>query len=449
LARARKGSARKEPEPKPQITSVFVQGFKSIRDRTEIELRPLTLLAGRNSSGKSSIMQALLLLKQTLDAPIDPGPMKLDGENVTFSSAEQMFWRGRPKRATEIEVGIKKAGHIAALFFRKSAHGVALDRLEYNDLARRHSWGRGTLREGMANAAFPLNLTHKLGVGIAAELGRSELRVERRRCLLLVSHWYTPMNQPEAGGVVASFNPASPISGLVARMLHLPGHRGNPARAYPSTQVGAAFPGVFQPYAASIVALWEETKDARLEQLGGLLAELGLTSHVNARRLDDTRVEIQVGRLAPNGKGGAKDLVNIADVGFGVSQTLPLLIALLVAEPGQLVYIEQPEIHLHPHAQVTLAKCLLDAAKRGVIVVAETHSHLLLKGVQIEVASGKADPKLVKLHWFERTKEGATRVSSADLDAQGTFGPWPEDFADVELDAEEKFLRASLRGAPE
>jgi hypothetical protein len=447
LARARKGSARKDPEP--QITRVFVQGFKSIRDRTEIELRPLTLLAGRNSSGKSSIMQALLLLKQTLDAPIDPGPLKLDGENVTFSSAEQMFWRGRPKKAAEITVGINKSGFVAGLFFRKGAHGVTLDRLEYNDVERVHSWGNGTLREGMISAAFPMNLRRKLGVRPPSKQGWSELRVERRRCLLLATHSYILVDQPGAGGVVASFSPAAPMRDLVARMLHLPGHRGNPARAYPSTQVGTAFPGEFQPYAASIVAQWKEAKDARLGQLGRLLAELGLTSHVNVRRLDDTRVEIQVGRLAPNGKSDARDFVNIADVGFGVSQTLPLLIALLVAEPGQVVYVEQPEIHLHPHAQVTLAKCLLDAAKRGVIVVAETHSHLLLKGVQIEVASGKADPKLVKLHWFERGKEGATRVSSADLDAQGTFGPWPEDFADVELDAEEKFLRASLRGAPE
>ena len=130
-------------------------------------------------------------------------------------------------------------------------------------------------------------------------------------------------------------------------------------------------------------------------------------------------------------------------MGVGVSQTLPLLVALLVAKPGQIVYVEQPEILLHPSAQVLLARCLLDAAKRGVIVVAETHSHMLLKGVQLEVARG-ADPKLVKLHWFARDDDGATHVTSADLDAQGAFGDWPEDFADVELDVEGSYLRASM-----
>mgnify|MGYP000700154736 CR=1 FL=1 len=69
-----------------------VEGFKSLRDATEAELRPLTILAGNNSSGKSSLMQPLLLLKQTFDAPYDPGPLLLDGPNVAFSDVQQLFW---------------------------------------------------------------------------------------------------------------------------------------------------------------------------------------------------------------------------------------------------------------------------------------------------------------------------------------------------------------------
>ena len=69
---------------------------------------------------------------------------------------------------------------------------------------------------------------------------------------------------------------------------------------------------------------------------------------------------------------------NIADVGFGVSQVLPVLVALRAADRGRLVYLEEPEIDLHPRAQTKLADILADAAKRGVRVVAETHSTLLL-----------------------------------------------------------------------
>ena len=72
----------------------------------------------------------------------------------------------------------------------------------------------------------------------------------------------------------------------------------------------------------------------------------------------------------------------------------------------------------------------------------ETHSALLLKGVQSLAAEGRLDPALVKLHWFRRDKFGNTKIDSADLDETGAFGDWPEDFAEVELRAESRYLDA-------
>ena len=135
-------------------------------------------------------------------------------------------------------------------------------------------------------------------------------------------------------------------------------------------------------------------------------------------------------------------MVNIADVGIGVSQVLPVLVAVIAADPGQLVYIEQPELHLHPRAQVALAQVLADAAKRGVRVVVETHSSLLLLGIQTLIAEGDLSPDLVKLHWFSRNKDGITEVTSADLDDAGAYGDWPEDFADVDLKTQSRYLNA-------
>ena len=175
-----------------------------------------------------------------------------------------------------------------------------------------------------------------------------------------------------------------------------------------------------------------------------ILKELGLTWKIEAKRLDDTRVELQVGRMPRPKHGGARDLVSIADVGFGVSQTLPVVVALRVAAPGQLVYIEQPEIHLHPRAQAAMARLLVNAAKRGVRVVAETHSSLLLLAVQTLVAEGAIDPNLVGLNWFLRSeKDGTTRIQSADLDEAGRFGDWPEDFDEVALNSENRYLSAA------
>ena len=89
-----------------------------------------------------------------------------------------------------------------------------------------------------------------------------------------------------------------------------------------------------------------------------------------------------MGRLPHPRQGGAKDLVSIADVGFGVSQTLPVVVASAPRSQEQLVYIEQPEIHLHPRGQVAMARLLVNAARRGARVVAETHSSLILLAVQ-------------------------------------------------------------------
>ena len=187
--------------------------------------------------------------------------------------------------------------------------------------------------------------------------------------------------------------------------------------------------------------MWQETKDERLKTVIDALRTLDLTGKVDTQKINDAQIELRVGRL-PHNSTDEGDMVNIAYVGFGVSQVLPVLVAVIVAEPGQLVYLEQPELHLHPNAQVALAQVLADAAKRGVRVVAETHSSLLLLGVQTLVAEGDLPPELVKLHWFTRREDGVTEVDSVDLDEAGTYGEWPMDFDDVSLNVQSRFLDA-------
>lgn len=238
------------------------------------------------------------------------------------------------------------------------------------------------------------------------------------------------------------------------RTIHVPGLRGNPERGYPRASLNAVdaslsqlhklhlFPGTFERYVATIIEVWQSSGDRRLDDLQTMLKGLGLAQAVAAERVDDTRIELRVGTMidAPSRR---PRLTSIADVGFGVSQVLPVLVALLVADAGQLVYVEQPELHLHPRAQCVLASLLADAARRGVRLIVETHSALLLLSLCTLVADGRLDPELVKVHWFTLSGEdGSTAVSSADLDQDGAYGDWPEDFGDVELAAEGLYLDA-------
>ena len=178
-----------------------------------------------------------------------------------------------------------------------------------------------------------------------------------------------------------------------------------------------------------------------MQRLETMLRDLGLGQELAATRINDTQIELRVGMLFDT-PSSDPHLVSIADVGFGVSQVLPVLVALLVADTGQLVYVEQPELHLHPRAQCALASIMAHAARRGVRLIVETHSALLLLRVRTLVANAELDPRLVQLHWFSLREDGSTAVNSANLDEDGAYGDWPEDFGDVELAAEGRYLDA-------
>src|SRR5262245_29692876 len=425
------------------IAEITVAGFKSISDEQSIEIRPLTILAGANSSGKSSMMQPLLLIKQTLEAGYDPGPLLLNGPNVKFTSAEQLLARTGKKRTADIfQVGVRlNSGEAFQTVFRKETGGGF--RIEKMTASRASGtftiWPEMTQQEIVASG---VTSRRELSDNIPLPKGvEARWEITRIRSFLDAGQ---VVNLPE-GPFSFSTNPlVGEFLFLIEGVIHLPGFRGSPERTYPATAVGPSYPGTFEKYTASVISYWESEKNvATLTELSESLKLLALTGGVTAVRLNDVQVELQVGRL-PNGEPKRpEDRVNIADVGFGVSQALPVVTALLAARPGQLVYLEQPEIHLHPRAQVAMAQVLANAANRGVQVVAETHSSLLLLGVQSLVAEGKLSPDKVKLHWFSRNKDGATTITSGDLDEAGAFGDWPEDFDDVELKAQSRYLDAA------
>ncbi len=421
------------------ITEIRVGGFKSIVRPQAIEIRPLTILAGANSSGKSSFLQPLLLLKQTLDAPYDPGPLLLDGPNVKFTSGEQILSRvsaGVAADSFSVGFSITSRNEISLAFRYEPKAGFQTERV---GIARSGNEER-IVYPGMT----PSEVQQVLGTALGVLAKYKQVKVIGERCFLGIHLEF-------GDGRTERLHLASPtFSAPIEGLLHVPSWRGSPERSYPVTAVGSTFPGTFEKYVASVIAHWQAgKKQERLDDLNRQLTSVGLNSFVNAVRATEVHLELRVARLLHPGEKGPNDSLNIADVGFGVPSALPVLVALLAASPGQTVYIEQPEIHLHPKAQVQMASILAEAARRGVRVIAETHSSLLLRAVQTLVAKGELARDLVKLHWFMRNeKDGATEVHSADLDADGAFGEWPSDFSEVELRSEGDYLDAvGLRSA--
>ena len=400
-------------------------------------------------------MQPLLLMKQTLEASYDPGPLLLNGPNAKFTSVNQFISRSQrnsDRQAFSVEVETDKERKYRVAFSITENQTIEIrdmvvvydgDSLRLTPDQSADEIKKAVLKlfsEGIKEIGyFQKSLIKSLYLMFTWKL-KLKLVVVRNRCFLDVI-FGSADDIPFHKIMSVKFFSFVPDKEL-RRMIHVPGLRGNPERVYNRTVTGPDFPGIFEHYVATIIAQWQKKKDDRLQALETMLAALGLTQEISAKVVNDTQIELQVGRL-PKAERDGSDLVNIADVGFGVSQVLPVLVALWVAKKGQLVYLEQPELHLHPRAQYALAKILAETAKRGVKLVVETHSALLLRQVQTLMAKGDIDPDLVKLHWFSRNPEdGTTSIRSADLDENGAFGGWPEDFGDVELKAEGAYLDA-------
>ena len=421
------------------LSGIAIEGFKSIRERRVMPLTALNVVAGANSSGKSSFMQPLLLLKQTLEAAFDPGPLLINGPNVQFTELEQFFSKRPGSVTTENLV-------IGFIFESKNQFEIHLGRDSKGELKLL----KNTIREGRSVRELTSTSTPKQVEGFISKPDivdlMSIIHNKKEFCAFRDRSFYDI-------GILVSGKPrkisllALPemraLQNLGGDLIHVPGLRGQPDRRYNKTAVGDRFQGRMEDYVASIISKWQDESDPRLHKLVEYLMQMGLTSAVKANRIDASSIEIKVGRLPATQPSNPEDLVSIADVGFGVSQVLPVLVALLTGKDGQLVYIEQPEIHLHPKAQRALAHIFVDSIQRGAKVIVETHSSLFLREIQTLVAQGKADKDSINLHWVTRNQDGDTDIQTCKMDESGAYGDWPQDFDETEMQSATDYYTAA------
>lgn len=425
-----------------RLTGIRIAGFKSAMAPVQVNFKDITILAGANSAGKSTIMQPLLMLKQTIEKPFDPGALAIDGPLVRFTSTDQFLSsRDEPDR---FEATYYYGAEFASFRYRRlTPGGVDLDAMTFSDGGKDYVWQAGdTFQNATRLPKIGLPVIDDAIDTLKGALTGAVFQVRRDRASLVVGLVGAHANNER---FLAFLFPGHTVLEHAADLIHLPGLRGNPERSYAISATGRRYPGRFNDYVASIIHAWNVAKDDRVAKLETSLKRLGLTWRVTTRMADDTKVEVMVGRLPSAVRGGARDTVNIADVGFGVSQTLPVLVAFLAAEPDQIVFVEQPEIHLHPKAQVVMADLLVDAANRGVRLVIETHSSLLILALQAAIAEQRIDPGRISMNWFTRDGEGQTVVTEAELGADGSYGEWPVDFDDVELTLQDRFMTGADR----
>lgn len=168
----------------------------------------------------------------------------------------------------------------------------------------------------------------------------------------------------------------------------------------------------------------------------------GIASDIKIVHLSDRYFEVHIQHPI------TKEYANFADVGYGNSQVIPVLVAGLNAEGGDTFIVEEPEIHLHPKAQAELGDFFLDQFKRGVQSVIETHSEHMIVRLQRHIAQGNLQPKDVRIYYVHPTSSGKELIP-LELNAQGIFtAEWPGGFFPERL-AEAKELaiaRANQNG---
>jgi len=387
----------------PALSSITVAGFKSIGTPQTIEIAPLTILAGANNSGKSSIMQPLLLLKQTLLSTVDPRGLKQQGPLVSLAAGELWHFDRRTGTVPGMDLDFTFSADATATL----CVGPNMGRVDFTHVS---------FKTRSESFEYP----NPQGNGSEVVLDRFFPRTGDRHS-----------NRPP---VMEDF------ATILQRTIHLP-----PVRRLEPSDGPAVLPATledrFDSYVASILQYWQESAPASVafERVQKDMQFLGVSVGVSLHLPAYQQIEVSV---FPE---RTTYTTRPSNVGFGITQALPIVVGLLFAEPGDLVHVEEPEAHLHPRAQVELTRLIAEAANRGVRVVIETHSALMLREVQTLVARGAIAPSDVRLHWFQRDAESfETRVTSATIDEQGTFGDWPEDFDEVNLDSEKRFLDATF-----
>jgi predicted ATPase len=356
------------------IHSLSLTGFKRF-ESIELPLRPLTLLTGFNSGGKSSVLQSILLARSALQRAqmmsAATVPLALNGDGLMLGAFRDVPNEFGDRRSFSMK--LQSADETIHLQFTPSEGqedsltavceitGIAQELMRAHPLTR--------LRYVAASRVGPQEIYPLVDASLQETCGQNGE-------LAYGNLWH------------------SKRSPLRNNALQHPSEERPTFEHQVRAWMGTMFPDV------EIVAT---------PVLGANLLTIGI------------QMSPDRGVHRPN------------NVGFGVSCVLPIVITLLLAMPGDIVLIENPEIHLHPRAQVQIARLCATAAAAGVQVIVESHSDHILNGIRVAVHSSRIEADKVSILFFGTERQTVeASVHAITVDAQGRLSRWPEGFFDEE-----------------
>lgn len=357
------------------IRSLRITNFKCFKDQC-FELGNLTLLTGLNGTGKSSVLQSLLLLRQAYQHQfLQKGRLLLNGDIIQLGKAQNVFFEGA--ESNEFGFCLDFSGTSAKWYFEYK---------ETADVARLNS---EQVSDDIYDASLFGDSLHYLSaerVGPQPVFETSDYFVHERQ-QLGVKGEYAPHFLDIFG--------SEEITNEV--LVHSSSDRGRSLKNQVEAWMGEISPGV----------------------------RIALEPYHGIDRIN-LQYRFEIGKYMTN-------KYRSTNVGFGITYTLPILLALLASQKDTLVLLENPEAHLHPKGQFKLGELMARAASCGIQVIVESHSDHILNGIRVAVRKELITPNKVRLHYLQRpTQAGqiSSEVISPRLDKEGSIDHWPEGFFD-------------------
>jgi predicted ATPase len=418
------------------FSAIRLKNFKAYRDSREIELRPLTILLGANNSGKSSLLHAILLLAQTLADTTSRQPLVTSGAYVDLGGYYDIIWGGQSSASRKFTIGLTASPETVAprLFGAGEADPSPTNLSVSFGFDARSNATVISHSQITGESGSPFVDVRRAGRGYTdthiPKSERSKFEIGFRHFLpLLRPKQGTLANMSESTATML-FR-AEDSTFVWSRALGLVGHVAPLRQPVPRFGIlGKSATSELGPGGENLLRVLRST-EAPLGEQGTLVDSVNEWISERFQMLGALRIvnvaEGTVLALVGDEKRGFSD-INIANMGEGISQLLPIVARVLTTPRDGALLVEQPELHLHPAAQADLADLFLSAIDTGDRqYLVETHSEHLVLRVRRRIAEGKIDPDQVAILFVERRGPNST-VRALNLNEWGHIEDWPEGF---------------------
>ena len=417
------------------IDKIHLKNFKALRDTGELEIKPITFLVGPNSSGKTSLIQAILALRQTVRSRDPHTPLILDDDYINLGSYRDAVFGHDEKN--EIFVGFEsdeKRWEIVFSMYRSGNNqgAIYLKSLDF-DGENIPMPQKGKKKIAKKNINFSIRKKRRGGGHFITtedekDLGEQPIEVSKFYGILFKKYKdfskYFDYLWAHPSLLFANVVAGNLVEVIFNNIHHIGPSRDEPSRTYTATGASPSEVGKWGEGSVNILLLEKDIRENVREWLKNFEISLDFDLEELSGKTGGSTNTYKIMLRDPN----TKTDVNLVDVGFGASQILPIIVEGFNAPKNALLMIEEPEIHLHPRAQGTMGDLLVDIAKfNEKKLIVETHCDLLIRRVCKNILQGNIDHTDVIIYYFEPTKSG-TEVKTITINKNGQFENFPDGF---------------------